>query len=72
MRALSGLFYLGEGWKGLDFLGFSRTNRAFSMGYDGFSLKEISRALLSPRKNRGNGSPRFWPAERGGLVIGKA
>jgi hypothetical protein len=27
------------GWKGLDFLGFSRPNRAFSMGYAGFSLK---------------------------------
>jgi hypothetical protein len=35
-----------EGWKSLDFLGFSRPNRAFSMGYAGFSLKEISRALL--------------------------
>jgi hypothetical protein len=34
------------GWKSLDFLGFSRQNRAFSMGYAGFSLKEISRALL--------------------------
>jgi hypothetical protein len=33
------------GWKGLDFLGFSRPNRAFSMGYAGFSLKEISRAF---------------------------
>jgi hypothetical protein len=35
-----------EGWKGLDFLGFSRPNRAFSMGYAGFSLKENSRARL--------------------------
>jgi hypothetical protein len=52
-----------EGWKGLDFLGFSRPNQAFSTGYAGFSLKEISRALLPPRQNRGNGSPRFWPAE---------
>jgi hypothetical protein len=24
---------LYEGWKGLDFLGFSRQNLAFSMGY---------------------------------------
>jgi hypothetical protein len=40
-----------EGWKSLDFLGFSRANRAFSMSYTGFSLKEISRAL-----NRGGGS----------------
>jgi hypothetical protein len=35
-----------EGWKSLDFLGFSRPKRAFSMGYVGFSLKEISHALL--------------------------
>ena len=33
------------GWISLDFLGFSRPNRAFSMGYAGFSLEEISRAL---------------------------
>jgi hypothetical protein len=52
-----------EGWKGLDFLGFSRPNRLLSMGYAGFSLKEISRALLPPRQNRGNGSSRFWPME---------
>ena len=37
------------GWKSLDFLGFSRPNRAFSMGYTGFSLKEISRALCPSR-----------------------
>ncbi len=29
----------------MDFLGFSRQNRAFSMSYAGFSLTEISRAL---------------------------
>jgi hypothetical protein len=29
-----------EGWKSLDFLGFSRPNRAFSMGYAEISLKE--------------------------------
>jgi hypothetical protein len=49
-----------EGWKSLDFLGFARPDQAFSMGYAGFSLKEISRALLPPRQNRGNGCPRFW------------
>jgi hypothetical protein len=47
------------GWKGLDFLGFSRPNRTFSMGYVGFSLKEISRALLPPRQNRGTAAPDF-------------
>jgi hypothetical protein len=61
-----------EGWKGLDFLGFSRPNRAFSMGYAGFSLKEISRALLPPHPNRGSGDPRSWAAERDGLVMGQA
>jgi hypothetical protein len=35
-----------EGWKSLDFLGFSRPKQAFSMGYAGFSLKENSWALL--------------------------
>jgi hypothetical protein len=30
-----------EGWKRLDFLGFSRPNLGFSMGYAGFSLKKI-------------------------------
>jgi hypothetical protein len=33
-------------WKSLDFLGFSRPNQAFSMGCAGFSLEEISLALL--------------------------
>jgi hypothetical protein len=35
-----------KGWILLDFLGFSRPNRAFSMGYAGFSADKISRALL--------------------------
>jgi hypothetical protein len=35
-----------EDWKSLNFLGFSRPKRAFSMGYAGFSLKEKSRAFL--------------------------
>jgi hypothetical protein len=61
-----------EGWKSLDFLGFSRPNQAFSMSYDEFSPKRISRALLPPRQNRGNGDPRFWPAGRDGLLMGKA
>jgi Glycine transporter len=61
-----------EGWKGLDFLGFSRPNRVLSMGYDEFSLREISRALLPPRQNRGNGSPRFWPMERGLIDHGES
>jgi hypothetical protein len=51
-----GLFGRGNprlwGWKGLDFLGFSRPNRAFSMGYAGFSLKEISRAPFAAEPER--------------------
>jgi hypothetical protein len=35
-----------DGCKSLDFLGFSRPNLAFSMGYAGFSEKKILRALL--------------------------
>jgi hypothetical protein len=31
-----------EGWKSLDFLGFSRPNRDLSMGYARFSEKFIS------------------------------
>jgi hypothetical protein len=42
-------------WILLDFLGFSRPNLAFSMGYTGFSLKEISRAL--GRAGGGGGEP---------------
>jgi hypothetical protein len=35
-----------KAWISLDFLGFSRQNLDFSMGYAGFSAKKISRALL--------------------------
>ena len=34
----------GKGWKSLDFLGFSRPNRAFSICYEGFP-KKIFRAM---------------------------
>jgi hypothetical protein len=34
-------------WILLDFLGFSRQNRDFSMGYVGFSLDEFSRASVA-------------------------
>jgi hypothetical protein len=44
---------LYEPWKSLDFLGFSRPNRAFSIGYAGFSLNEISRALLARARTVG-------------------
>jgi hypothetical protein len=50
-----------EGWKGLDFLGFSRQNLAFSTGYAGFSLNEISRPLLPPAQDREMAGHDFGP-----------
>jgi len=46
-----------EGWKSLDFLGFSRSNRDFSMGCARFSATRISRAFPGRRgpRNGGNG-----------------
>jgi hypothetical protein len=71
LRHLAAKIQISSYWIALDFLGFSRPKPAVSMGYAGFSLTEISRALLPPRQNRGNGGSRFWPAERDGLVMGK-
>jgi hypothetical protein len=51
------------GWKSLDFLGFSRPNRALSTGYTGFSLKEISRALSRSGGRAGLGRQHFYCAE---------
>jgi hypothetical protein len=59
-----------EPWILLDFLGFSRQKRDFSMGYAGFSLKEISRALLpaaAPGQEQG-----FVTCKDAGLVIEQA
>jgi hypothetical protein len=39
-RRLAAKALVYGGWKSLDFLGFSRPKRAFSMSYAGFSLKE--------------------------------
>src|SRR5271163_2141911 len=59
------------GWISLDFLGFSRPNRDFSMGYAGFSGKNFSRALCG-----GGRAPERAPAFLGcrspGLFIGQA
>jgi hypothetical protein len=49
-------------WISLDFLGFSRPNRDFSMDYADFSPKEFSRALprvRSPERERS-----VWPMRR--------
>jgi hypothetical protein len=42
-------------WIFLDFLGFSRLNRAFSMGYTGFSLDHFHRGF-SPLRLAGAGA----------------
>jgi hypothetical protein len=59
-----------EGWKSLDFLGFSRSKPDFSMGYTGFSLEENSRPLPGPA-----GAPERTPIFFGGrgaeLFMGK-
>jgi hypothetical protein len=61
-----------EGWKSFDFLGFSRPNRAFSMGCDGLSLNEF----LAPSCRRAvawkTASLNFWLAGRDGFLMGKA
>jgi hypothetical protein len=41
-------------WKSLDFLGFSRSKRAFSMGYAGISPEEISDALFRDKEVLGH------------------
>ena len=61
-----------EGWKSLDFLGFSRPKRAFSMGYAGFSLKKISRGPLALM--RAAGADRLEPLglRKGAIVHGRS
>ena len=61
-----------RGWKSLDFLGFSRPKRAFSMGYAGFSLKKISRGPLALM--RAAGADRLEPLglRKGAIVHGRS
>jgi hypothetical protein len=59
-----------EGWKSLDFLGFSRPNLDLSMGYAGFSLKEISRALLPSAVAAPERAPAFLEFEKRRIVHG--
>jgi hypothetical protein len=61
-----------EGWKSLDFLGFSRVKRAFSMRYTGFSLKKISRALWPERDGIGGMGAGGLGVRRAGLLMGRA
>jgi hypothetical protein len=57
-----------EHWISLDFLGFSRPNRDFSMGYTGFSLEEISRALLPQRRGRPGKAPAFLGMQKRRII----
>jgi hypothetical protein len=61
-----------EGWKGLDFLGFSRPNLAFSMGYAGFSLKEILRTLFAAVSEPWERGPMILAYGKAGSVMGQA
>jgi hypothetical protein len=59
------------GWISLDFLGFSRQNRDFSMGYAGKSVKSFFNALF-PRCEK-FGSKRRGPGLRkSGFFMGQA
>ena len=49
--------------EGCDFLGLSRHNRDFSMGYVGFSAKKISRALLPLGRRRRARSRYYYDTE---------
>jgi len=45
-----------EGWISLDFLGFSRKNRVFSMGYEAWSGEKFSRAFSLALRSAGAGA----------------
>ena len=68
-------FLARAGWKSLDFLGFSRPNRAFSMSYKGFRKKKFLVPSSSSRP-RGTASPwdetaRAWVRRRHFAVMQK-
>jgi hypothetical protein len=50
-------------WISLDFLGFSRQNRDFSMGYKGFSAYDFSMAFAAPERE-----PKGLGMRRGRIV----
>src|SRR5271166_2619772 len=50
-----------RGWKSLDFLGSSRPNRTFSMGYNGFPEKFFLLPSSSSRRRRALRAGRAWP-----------
>jgi len=71
------LYFLGlswislpaRGWKSLDFLGISRPNRAFSMGYREFPQKFFSPPRRPSSKARGAASP--WGARPRAFMSGE-
>jgi len=58
------------GWIFLDFLGFSRLNRDFSMGYEARGGEDFSRAPPWREWPR-NGALVVWPTRKAGLVMGR-
>jgi hypothetical protein len=61
-----------EGWKSLDFLGFSRPNRAFSIGYERFSLEKILAPLAAAAAAARKRARAVLECGNAGLVIGQA
>jgi hypothetical protein len=60
-----------EGWISLDFLGFSRANRDFSIGYADKSEKNFSSRFCRRERAVETASPRFGMA-KDGLLMGQA
>jgi hypothetical protein len=61
LRHLPAKIQVNSYWISLDFLGFSRPKPAVSIGYAGFLLKEISRALSPARHDLGTAAHDFGP-----------
>jgi hypothetical protein len=55
----------------LDFLGFSRPKRVFSMGYDGFSLEDCS-VRFSPKVRGAEAEALVWNCGSAELLMGRA
>jgi hypothetical protein len=59
------------GWISLDFLGFSRQNRAFSMGYAGFSAEKFFARLSPALRGAATGACGLGDAEAQDCSCGK-
>jgi hypothetical protein len=58
-------------YEGLDFLGFSRQNRYFSMGYEAKSAAKFIARFFRDVEKRRSGSPRSWHMEAQDCSWGK-